>query len=205
VFNLALMTAQRPSALCTLTINQLKRSVVGNEEAWIIECAVGDRNGASKTAKGGWKAVGKKPVSCAIFDMGQLHGGILNVFEDISEYMVLRDMMGCSVERFFLAVNHKAKDTQRFSKNSPLGRNSFSKIVGDVCKREGDTGCGEKDAVVTHGLRGTAVTLLREQGFSDSAIAMRTGHRDPRSLKSYQTLKGPLGAKRQEEMLGRID
>ena len=49
--------------------------------------------------------------------------------------------------------------------------------------------CGKS----THGLRATITTLLVEAGHSDSDIGMRTGHRDPRSLKTIKICRGWKG------------
>ena len=88
-----------------------------------------------------------------------------------------------------------------FFKNQHLGRNTFSKIVKDVCASNGISGTGSKKGMTTHGLRGTVTTLLVEAGHSDSAIAMRTGHRDPRSLKNYQNIQGWEGERQQCDIL----
>ena len=53
-----------------------------------------------------------------------------------------------------------------------------------------------------HGLRATTVTLLPKAGHADSSVAMRTGHRDVRSLKSYQNLACSLGKRQQEDAFG---
>jgi len=74
--------------------------------------------------------------------------------------------------------------------------------VKNVCTVEGIAGSGKKGWVTTHGLRGTLATLLFENGHSDSSVALRTGHRDPRSLKSYQNLRGIEGMQQQRDVLG---
>lgn len=53
-----------------------------------------------------------------------------------------------------------------------------------------------------HGLRATTVTLLLKAGHADSSVAMRTRHRDVRSLKSYQNLAGSLEKRLREDVFG---
>lgn len=47
-------------------------------------------------------------------------------------------------------------------------------------------------------------TILYEAGHSDSSVSMRTGHRDPRSLESYQNLRGGEGLRQQRDLLGDV-
>lgn len=56
--------------------------------------------------------------------------------------------------------------------------------------------------VTTHGLRATMVTMLIDAGYSDSTIALRTGHRDLRSLASCQNLTGKIGVEQVGRMYG---
>lgn len=62
-----------------------------------------------------------------------------------------------------------------------------------MCFRE------QKGSVSTHGLRGT---IIFEAGNSDSSVAMRTGHCNPRALKIYQHLLGEGGLQQQRDLLG---
>ena len=71
-----------------------------------------------------------------------------------------------------------------------------------ACLAEGIAGSGHRNWVTTHGLRGTLATLLFENGHSDSSVGLRTGHRDPRLLKSYQHVRGGEGIKQQRDILG---
>ena len=75
------------------------------------------------------------------------------------------------------------------------------KVVKKVCEEEGIAGSGVKSWVTSHGLRGTVATLLVQSGHADSSVAMRTGHRDPRSLKSYQNLRGMEGLQQQRDLV----
>lgn len=64
------------------------------------------------------------------------------------------------------------------------------------------SGCGEMPWVTTHGLSGALATLLFESDHADSSVAMRTGHRDMRSLKSNKNLRGWLGKRQQGDLFG---
>ena len=83
-----------------------------------------------------------------------------------------------------------------------MGKNSSFRIVKDVCDALGLQGCGARKNMTMHGLRAAAVTLLLKAGHADSSVAMRTGHRDVRSLNSYQNLAGSLGKRQQEDVFG---
>ena len=142
-----------------------------------------------------------KPLEVTVWNRSSL-GGLLNVYRDIDEYLKIREDMGLESDQFFLGYNAKGTELSSYFKKQHLGRNSFSKIVKTVCASLGISGTGVKHGMTTHGLKGTVTTLLVEAGHSDSSIAMRTGHRDPRSLKNYQNLQGRGGEKQQEDILG---
>lgn len=89
-----------------------------------------------------------------------------------------------------------------FFKAQPLGKNSFIWAVKTACQAEGIGGSGINSFITTPGLRGTLATLLFEHVYSDSSVALRTGNRDPRSLKSYQHLRGGEGLKQRRDILG---
>lgn len=48
----------------------------------------------------------------------------------------------------------------------------------------------------------TAIYRLFEAGNEDASAALRSGHRDHRSFATYQNLRGRLGMKQQEDILG---
>lgn len=56
-----------------------------------------------------------------------------------------------------------------------------------------------------HGFHGALATILYENGHSDSSVALRTGHRDPKSLEYYQHLRGGNGLQQQRDFLGDIE
>lgn len=103
----------------------------------------------------------------------------------------------------FLQTSPKARDDEplTFFIRGPLGRNKTSNLISKLCKAEGVRGIGEKDHVTTHGLRATTTSLLVEAGHPDSSTAMRTGHRDMRSLKNYQNLSGAIGKRQDQDIL----
>lgn len=107
-----------------------------------------------------------------------------------------------AVLTIFLAVNLKATHQRDFFKRQNIGKNSFLSIVKNACNAEGIQGSRRKSWITTHGLRGTLATLLFEIWHSDSSIVLRTGHRHPKSLKSYQPLRGVEGIQQQRDVLG---
>lgn len=201
VFSVALITAMRPSALVHLTVGQVQKITCGGEQVWKICGVIGSRVGASKTATGGWKAVQDKPQEVCVWNRTCL-GGKLNLFEDLEDYMRIRNSLDCGSDRFFLAANARATTFENFFKRQHLGRNAFARIVGSICRKEGITGTGVKQGMTLHGLRGSVVTLLFEDGQNDVNVAMRTGHRDLSSLKNYHNLRGALGMQQQAAIFG---
>ena len=199
VFTIGLLTGMRPTALWTLSVSQIRRQMFMNKQCYVITGAVGSSSGSSKTTRGGWRAIGQKPQEVVVWD--ETYHGSINFFQDIDLYLRLRDDLDSGTDRFFLAINHHAASQHQFFKRSAIGKNHFSKIVKDVCKREKIVGSGTRNWVTTHSLRGTLATILFGAGHSDSSVAMRTGHRDPRSLKSYQNLRGTKGREQQRDLL----
>lgn len=62
-----------------------------------------------------------------------------------------------------------------------------------VCGTLGILGDGAGEAVTTHGLRATMISLLIDAGYADSMIALRSGHRCLDNLKRYHNLRGDIG------------
>lgn len=57
----------------------------------------------------------------------------------------------------------------------------------------GIRGNGKADHMTAHGLRAPMISMLISAGYSDAAVALRSGHRDNTSLQSYQNLRGLNG------------
>lgn len=74
---------------------------------------------------------------------------------------------------------------------------SIRRIIQSACKSLCIEGTGENNGIVTHSLRGTVASMLIQAGTPDSAITMRTGHRNTDSLKSYQNIRGKEGKTQQ--------
>ena len=168
---------------------------------WVITGAVGSRVEASKTNPGWLAAVREKPPQIFVWNRVALDG-MVNVYYDIDNYMQMKRSMDATTNRCFLGFNLRAKTFSKYLKRIPLGKNSFFRIVEDVCDSLGLRGCGARKNMTTHGLRATTVTLLLKAGHADFSVAMRTKHRDVRSLKSYQNLAGSVGKRQQEDVFG---
>lgn len=200
IFAIGILTAMRPTAMALLSRHQFCKMTLGGEIVWKITGTVGNVNGGSKTSSGGWSSIGRKPVEVCVWDQDYANGNI-NFFKILDEYIALRDSVAGDLDRFFLAVQLTAVDKGKFFKRQPLGKNSFLSAVKSCCNEEGIQGSGTKSWMTTHGLRGTLATILFEAGHSDSSVSLRTGHRDPTSLKSYQHLRGGLGLRQQRDLL----
>ena len=65
--------------------------------------------------------------------------------------------------------------------SNPVGHNVLGQTVRNPCKKAGVNG-----NFTNHSLRATTVTRGLEKGVPDKLIMARTGHRDRRSLLTYQ-------------------
>lgn len=101
-----------------------------------------------------------------------------------------------------LSVNLKGNSPRECFNRQPIGEKSFGTIVKNACIVKNICSSGTKHWVTSHGLRGIQASILFEAGNSESSVAMRTGHRDPKSLKSYQNLRGREGKDQQLDLLG---
>lgn len=97
--------------------------------------------------------------------------------------------MATDTDRFFLSINYRAKDWRQFLERKHLGVNTFDRIVKEVIISGGISGTGSKMWTTAHVLRGTFTSLLLAAGHSDSSVFLRTGDRDPRSLRNYHHLQ----------------
>lgn len=61
---------------------------------------------------------------------------------------------------------------------------------------------GVVDLIFLPGLRGTVITRLFETRFADATVALRSGHQDFLSFKSYHNLREELGRQQQAAILG---
>lgn len=190
VFNIGLLTGMGPTAMSTLSVRQIRRTTLIQKNYFIIQGAAGSASVASKTSRGSLKAVGHKPQEVAVFD--EAHDELINFYKDIRLFCAFANL-DPTADRFFLAIKHQARDVRQFWKRQPLGKNTFPRIIRDCCVAEDFSGSGERNWITTHRLRGTLATLLFETNHSDSSVAMRNGHRDPRSLKRYQRLRRTKG------------
>ena len=198
LFIVGLSIGARTSELHMLKCTQFKRDKVDGNDVLVYHPVIGSTLGTSKNRRGGIRAAKEVPQRIPIFN-ASLCGGRLNAYAFITQYLQHRADAGISSDRFFLGTR-KAKKVHptTFFKDQPIGRNTFTKLVRDICNELGVRGVGLSDAMSTHGLRSTMITLLMTAGFSDAAVALRTGHRDLNSLKSYHNLLNDSGRKQLE-------
>ena len=62
-----------------------------------------------------------------------------------------------------------------------MGHNKFGQVVRRVCEK-----AGIKGNFTNHSLRATTATRGLSKGIADKFVMQRTGHRDARSLQTYQ-------------------
>ena len=86
VFTVGILTALRPVALATLSVRQFSQLKIGERFVWKITSAIGSNEGASKTARGGWGAIGQKGPEICVWNEAY-NVGTINFYEDIEEYV----------------------------------------------------------------------------------------------------------------------
>lgn len=138
------------------------------------------------------RAIKDKPTEIFFWDSNPM-GRSFCLYQDIEDYMFIRSRLKCGSDRFFMAANPHARSRGEFFTKQHLGKNSFSRIANDTCALLGIKGTGFAEGMTAHGLRGTVVSLLFENGSGDASVALRTGHLDLRSLQSCHNLQGRLG------------
>ena len=134
IFDIAFMTSFRPTELSNIRVEDVTCFQSEDGDAWRIVGTLGDLGGASKTQGGGLKYVNVKPKEVLVWNKIQLDG-LLNVYEDIQEYVELIKRIRSPKDKFFTAINYKSTIgiPETFFKAMNLGKNSFLKYVQDAC------------------------------------------------------------------------
>lgn len=209
-FGIALATTWRPSMIKGLRMSQVQRCTAKGLPAFRFTSIIAGKN-VSKTFGGGMRAANDKPVETTIWKCRQLNQ-TLCIYDDIELYLRATEHLrkeGSSKEdlRFFLSVNYSFKPDQisTFYKKSNLGPRTISNYVTQTCKDLQIVGEGTRECFTAHGLRATAITNMFEQGIEAESISKFTGHRNPKSLKGYQSTRGALGQKMQLAVFGNAD
>lgn len=128
---------------------------------------------------------------------------LIKIYKIIDEHIIIRKSLDFDSTRFFVAINHlmKRSDPAEFFANKNLGRNQFVRIVDRICSSLGIVRDGASKTVTTHGLRTNIIFLLVQLEYNDSAIELRSGHRNLKSLKRYHNLKDAVGIYQISRML----
>ena len=58
----------RPSELYHIKLSQVQHDTIDGVDVWKITGLIGDTDGASKTRRGGIKAISEKPVTAVMFN-----------------------------------------------------------------------------------------------------------------------------------------
>ena len=94
--------------------------------------AVGSRVSALKRNPGGYNAVRDKPPQIFVWNRVALR--LVNVYEDLEDYMRLRKAMDMS-SNGFIGLSLEAKTFSTFLKKSPVGKDSFFESSRTVVPR----------------------------------------------------------------------
>lgn len=153
VMEMMLLTALSPCALVQLRTSHFEKVKSAGVEAWRFRGPVGHR---TDTVRPNAENFGQKTMEIIIPNKPSLNDE-LNVYQDIDDYMKIRSSLDVGTDRFFLAINMRGNRFEEFFKRQHLGRNSFTRIVADVCKAEGVLDVKAKNLLASQDLLGTQV------------------------------------------------
>lgn len=94
----------------------------------------------------------------------------------------------------------KAAEKQSSFKKGNLSVNTNAKCLADACERLKIRGVFNR--VTCHSFRATAPSRAYAACFDDASVALRTGHRDVRSLRACLNLRGEVGRELQAAIFG---
>ena len=139
--------------------------------------------------KGGIKAIVQAPTTMKIWRSTALDGKFC-VYDDIIEYIRLRNALQPASYRFFLQPNDRADFSSRrsFFPRQHVGKISYINFIKAACLV--DTLCGEgvKDYIIKHCTRGTVISSLSRTSLADSSIMIHSGNLTDSTSKKYQNL-----------------
>ena len=90
------------------------------------------------------------------------------------------DAMKKADSPFYLAINHKRKEEEKWFKCAPLGKNTIANFLKTGCERAGIEG-----RKTNHSARKTCVKRALESGCPREYVAQLTGHKSVASLQNY--------------------
>lgn len=149
-----------------LTIDQLSVEIRDGKKCLIY------REVCSKTNNGGL-AGRVKPKEVVHFESTDPSRCHVKLFED---FMTKRP---AGAKRFYLQAC--AKPGRLWFCNRPVGKNTLSKFMAEMCKDAGIEG-----RITNHWLRATCATRLYQANVDEQLIMERTGHRSLSALRNYK-------------------
>ena len=205
IFDIAFVTTWRPGMISALQLDQVEYVLARGAPAYRITSRIASDKG-SKTAQGGLRESNQKPIEVTIWKSKQLDG-VVCVFDTIELYLNCTKKIHRDRKNLFLSVNYAFQKNKydTYFKNCKLGAKTLPKYVKRVCELLNITGDGVRHSFTAHGIRATCITNLFEAGFERESIATKTGHRQPKSLKGYQSTRGALGFNMQVDMFGQSE
>lgn len=157
VMEIVLVTALSPCALVQLRTSHFEKVKSADIDAWRFRGPVGHR---TDTLRSNAESFGQKTMEIIIPNRPSLNGQ-LNIYQDIDDYMKIRSSLDVGTDRFFLAINMRGNRFEEFFKRQHLGRNSFTRIIADVCKAEGILDVKAKNLLASQDLLG--IRVIRPQ------------------------------------------
>lgn len=110
--------------------------------------------------------------------------GSLCVFDDIMEYISIRNGIQPGTERVFLHPNMNYRHRRDSFNRQHIGINSFKGFIRAACDAECIHGDGILKLVTSHLIRGTVLSALCRTIHVKSSIQIQTGHRTVNSTKN---------------------
>lgn len=179
----------RLSVLHELPLDQVKQSKLCDKDVIVFQAKVGSRNGASKLERIGRYMLGKRPKKVVVWDISVLDG-TLNIYQDVRGCLCLRPMMQMGINRLLLRVRPNSSDPVTFFVGQAMGKNAFNPRIKKMCNGLGVFGNGFYDSITFHSFRATMIHWLLDAKHPETVIAKRSGHKDMRSMKASNNLRG---------------
>lgn len=136
----------------------------------------------SKTNNGGFKHRKLQPKKVRHIDINSVENVERSHALLLQKYLSLRPQNASNV--FYLtplAIKNDSVLPSIWYKTTPMGHNTLSKVVKNMCSKSGISG-----HITNHSLRATCATRLYESGVDEQVIMERTGHRSTKGVRGYK-------------------
>lgn len=121
IFNIGLLTGVRPTELHSIEVTQFQSINLRGESVLKYTGMIGNEDGGSKTARGGWGSIGRRPQEVCVYNESYCNS-TLNLYADITQYISIISKFNQKTTKFFLQVNPNATDINNFLNHKTWGK-----------------------------------------------------------------------------------